>query len=289
MPVIFDEVFTGLWRLGAPSGAALLGAAPDIACYAKLLTGGMVPLAATLAREEVFAAFQGKGRGLPRCWFAGGFHGSCWSLNLVCTLVCSLCSLCTPCIARAALMPASACSLPTGDTKAQALLHGHSYSAHPIGCAAGVAALQLYSDPQLNPNWCTPKVPGRCRRQQQAGGDGSDSSPSPSSGGGDEGTCCSKPCGHLLPLWDDSAVSALSRHPRVRSVVPLGTVLAVRLRSPDGAAGYASNAAAAVVARLRAAGVYGRPLGDVVYLMVTPMTSPAQCDALLGKLAAALE
>ena len=34
------QVFSGLWRLGAPSAAELLGARPDIACYAKLLTGG---------------------------------------------------------------------------------------------------------------------------------------------------------------------------------------------------------------------------------------------------------
>lgn len=57
--MIFDEVFTGLWRLGATGGAALLGVSPDIACYAKLLTGGMVPLSATLATDAVFDAFQG--------------------------------------------------------------------------------------------------------------------------------------------------------------------------------------------------------------------------------------
>ena len=33
------QVFSGLWRLGAVSAAQLLGAQPDIACYAKLLTG----------------------------------------------------------------------------------------------------------------------------------------------------------------------------------------------------------------------------------------------------------
>jgi Aminotransferase class-III len=39
IPVIFDEVFSGTWRLGAQSAAQLLGVHPDIACYAKLLTG----------------------------------------------------------------------------------------------------------------------------------------------------------------------------------------------------------------------------------------------------------
>jgi glutamate-1-semialdehyde aminotransferase len=59
IPVIYDEVFTGGWRLGLPTAGALLGAAPDIACYAKLLTGGVAPLAVTLASEEVFDAFKG--------------------------------------------------------------------------------------------------------------------------------------------------------------------------------------------------------------------------------------
>lgn len=58
--MIYDEVFTGFWRLGATSGAQLLGAAPDIACYAKLLTGGLVPLAATLATDAVFSVFEGE-------------------------------------------------------------------------------------------------------------------------------------------------------------------------------------------------------------------------------------
>lgn len=81
----------------------------------------------------------------------------------------------------------------------------------------------------------------------------------------------------------------LSRHPSVRSVVSLGTVLAVQLQPQDGTTGYGSNAAAAVVRRLRSKGVFGRPLGDVVYLMVTPMTARSQCASLLDALAAALD
>ncbi len=170
-----------------------------------------------------------------------------------------------------------------GDTKAQALLHGHSYTAHPIGCAAGVASLQLYRDAALNPNWCTPEAAGRCQRQRQGASSSSDEDAAPAGG------CCDGPCGRLLPLWDEGAVAALSRHPSVRSVVTLGTVLAVQLQPLDGTTGYGSNAAAAVVRRLRSKGVFGRPLGDVVYLMVTPMTARAQCDALLGALAASLD
>ncbi|EPS60530.1 mitochondrial bifunctional diaminopelargonate synthetase, partial [Genlisea aurea] len=59
VPVIFDEVFTGFWRLGRESAAKLLGCEPDIACFAKLMTGGIIPLAVTLASSAVFDAFKG--------------------------------------------------------------------------------------------------------------------------------------------------------------------------------------------------------------------------------------
>ena len=39
MLVICDEIFAGLWRLGSPSAWERLHIVPDIACYAKLLTG----------------------------------------------------------------------------------------------------------------------------------------------------------------------------------------------------------------------------------------------------------
>ena len=97
VPLIVDEVFSGLWRFGAISASQLLGVKPDVACYAKLLTGGTVPLAATLSSEEVFDAFR-------------------------------------------------------GSEKTDALLHGHSYSAHAIGCAAACAALDIFADAATNPN-----------------------------------------------------------------------------------------------------------------------------------------
>ena len=39
MLLVFDEIFAGLWRLGTPSAWQRLRVRPDIACYAKLLTG----------------------------------------------------------------------------------------------------------------------------------------------------------------------------------------------------------------------------------------------------------
>jgi len=57
--LILDEVFVAFGRLGAMVVCAEEGVAPDFLCLAKGLTGGYLPLAATLAREEIFEAFLG--------------------------------------------------------------------------------------------------------------------------------------------------------------------------------------------------------------------------------------
>lgn len=58
LPIIFDEVFVGLYRLGLESCSALLGAYPDISVNAKMLTGGLMPLAVTMASDSIFQAFM---------------------------------------------------------------------------------------------------------------------------------------------------------------------------------------------------------------------------------------
>lgn len=64
LPIIYDEVFTGLHRLGPLTpGLSILGVSPDIAVYAKILTGGLVPMAVTLTTEEVFETFYYGPRG----------------------------------------------------------------------------------------------------------------------------------------------------------------------------------------------------------------------------------
>lgn len=58
--VIFDEVAVGFGRSGETLFAAEKeGIDPDILCLAKGITGGYLPLAATLATEEIFQAFLG--------------------------------------------------------------------------------------------------------------------------------------------------------------------------------------------------------------------------------------
>jgi len=55
--LICDEIFTGFGRLGAMFACEAAGIAPDIITLGKGLTGGTLPLAATVATQKVFEAF----------------------------------------------------------------------------------------------------------------------------------------------------------------------------------------------------------------------------------------
>jgi adenosylmethionine-8-amino-7-oxononanoate aminotransferase len=55
--LIFDEIFTGFGRLGAMFACVEAGVDPDIVTLSKALTGGALPLAATVASTRVFDAF----------------------------------------------------------------------------------------------------------------------------------------------------------------------------------------------------------------------------------------
>ncbi|PAN34389.1 hypothetical protein PAHAL_6G089000 [Panicum hallii] len=192
IPVIFDEVFTGFWRLGVESASELLGCSPDIACYAKLMTGGIIPLAATLATEEVFESFR-------------------------------------------------------SDSKLTALLHGHSYTAHPMGCAAALKAIQWYRDPSTNLNLDANHM-------------------------------------KLKELWDNALVKQLSSLPNVKRVVSIGTLCAIELKAEGLDSGYASLYASSLVQQLRKEDdIYVRPLGNVIYLMCGPCTPQDSCSRQLLK------
>ncbi|KAK7388482.1 hypothetical protein VNO78_23298 [Psophocarpus tetragonolobus] len=197
IPVIFDEVFTGFWRLGVETAAELIHSEPDIACFSKLMTGGIIPLAATLATDAVFDSF-------------------------------------------------------IGDSKLKALLHGHSYSAHAMGCTAAVKSIQWFKDPCSNPNVTSE---GRLLRK----------------------------------LWDDKMVRRIASHPAVQRVVALGTLCALELKAEGNSSGYGSLYARPLLEKLREDGVYMRPLGNVIYLLCGPCTSPEVCNQLLVKLHRRLE
>jgi len=72
---IADEVMTGWGRTGTLFACEQADVAPDIACYAKGLTGGAMPLAVTLCRAEIFEAHYSCDR--TRTFF----HSSSYTAN----------------------------------------------------------------------------------------------------------------------------------------------------------------------------------------------------------------
>ncbi|WP_373047343.1 adenosylmethionine--8-amino-7-oxononanoate transaminase [Vulgatibacter sp.] len=57
--LICDEVATGFGRTGTMFAVEQEGVVPDLLCMAKGITGGYLPLAATLASERIYEAFLG--------------------------------------------------------------------------------------------------------------------------------------------------------------------------------------------------------------------------------------
>lgn len=98
--LILDEVMTGFGRTGTLFACEQASVVPDLICLSKGLTGGFLPMGATVARDGFCQAF-------------------------------------------------------IGQTLDRAFLHGHSYTANPLGCAAGLASLEILTSPD-------------CKRQRDA-------------------------------------------------------------------------------------------------------------------------
>ncbi|MCB1174880.1 MAG: adenosylmethionine--8-amino-7-oxononanoate transaminase [Leptospiraceae bacterium] len=87
---IADEVFTGSGRTGRYYACEHAGVWPDIMALSKGLSGGYLPLAATLCSEKIYQGFY-------------------------------------------------------SDNRAHTLFHGHSMTGNPLGCAAALASLDLFT------------------------------------------------------------------------------------------------------------------------------------------------
>src|SRR5205814_280725 len=74
--LIADEVATGFGRTGRLFACEHEGVTPDLLCLAKGLTGGYLPLAATLATEPIYEAFLGERQDLKTF-----FHGHTYTGN----------------------------------------------------------------------------------------------------------------------------------------------------------------------------------------------------------------
>jgi adenosylmethionine---8-amino-7-oxononanoate aminotransferase len=74
--LIVDEVATGFGRTGTLFACERERVTPDFLCLAKGISGGYLPLAATLTTEEVYAGFLGKRAELKQF-----FHGHTYTAN----------------------------------------------------------------------------------------------------------------------------------------------------------------------------------------------------------------
>ncbi|KAI9026617.1 pyridoxal phosphate-dependent transferase [Phycomyces nitens] len=202
LPVVFDEVFAGWYRLGRRSASEFLGVTPDIVSYAKTLTGGLLPLALTVTKESIYDVFLSKNK--PDC-----------------------------------------------------LLHGHSYTAHPMGCAVAKESIECL-DQMASPTGAWAPF----RKEWK------DSS--------------------LWSMWSRDTIDRLSHMDQVESVMSLGSVLAVELKD-DSNTGYSSMKSQNIVQDLRngqfseGINLFVRPLGNIVYLMTSQITTKEnvrQCERL---------
>ena len=78
--MVADEVMTGFGKTGKHFASLHLSTQPDIMCFSKALTGGLLPMAITSCSQEVFDAFYSDdiGKGL--------FHAHTYSANpIACT------------------------------------------------------------------------------------------------------------------------------------------------------------------------------------------------------------
>ena len=74
--LIVDEVATGFGRTGTLFACEQESVCPDFLCLAKGISGGYLPLAATLATEEIYQAFLGTRSALKQF-----FHGHTYTAN----------------------------------------------------------------------------------------------------------------------------------------------------------------------------------------------------------------
>jgi adenosylmethionine-8-amino-7-oxononanoate aminotransferase len=75
VPLIADEVLTGFGRTGRLFACEHGPIEPDLLCLSKALTGGYLPLAATLASEPIYRAFLSQDRSRTL------FHGHSYTAN----------------------------------------------------------------------------------------------------------------------------------------------------------------------------------------------------------------
>lgn len=194
------------------------------------------------------------------------------------------------------------------DRKEEALLHGHSYTAHPIGCEVARETLRILGKMDSGSDWADDKSRWQSEEasrqhtsQELSRGALQSASAAPSSA-----------APNVWSFWSPSFVHSVSERfasSVVAESMAMGTVLVVKLRD-SASEGYSSKAAAELVTRLRTSTdidasvmdnpsvplspqggakssllpfkIHARPLGNVVYIMCS-LNTPAEVRAEVEK------
>jgi adenosylmethionine-8-amino-7-oxononanoate aminotransferase len=98
VPLIADEVAVGFGRTGTLFACEQESVSPDFLCLAKGISGGYLPVGATLTTDRIYDAFLGD------------------------------------------------------PSEGRTFYHGHTYTGNALGCAAGLASLQLFDDNNVMAN-----------------------------------------------------------------------------------------------------------------------------------------
>ncbi len=194
--LIADEVATGFGRTGTMFAVDQEAVRPDFLCVAKGITGGYLPLAATLTTEEIYGAFLGR------------------------------------------------------FDEYKTFFHGHTYTGNPLGCAAGIATLDLLARPAL---W------EGLRRGIEALAEA------------------------LTGLWRHPNVGDIRRAGVMTGIELVADRDTRRPFAPSRRVGYRVCLAA------RRHGVLLRPLGDVVVINPPLTTTPAEMRKIVGAVEAGLQ
>lgn len=149
------------------------------------------------------------------------------------------------------------------DKKVDALLHGHSYTANPIGCSVALESIKMVERHLAS---------GGFQSEREAWG-----------------------VGHLgevgrWSFWSADFIKRLSHHPTVKGTMAMGTVLAIELEDKE--ADYGSLVGRDFLEglkkeRVKVLGgedfqIHSRPLGNVIYVMTSLFTKSEVVRAMEG-------
>lgn len=169
-----------------------------------------------------------------------------------------------------------------GDEKSEALLHGHSYTGHAVGCEVARVGLETMDklSTEKNGNW------EGFRRDWGASQHHKEVTEANSTHQKDQ----------VWSIWRKSFVTAISYLESVDGVVALGSVLAITFKDEQGG-GYVSRVTEVVRENLLGKGleeelkdwnIHARVLGNVVYLMGSQVMSKEQVGSIEERLGGVL-